>query len=70
MAIKFSIVSFNFSVQILAEEAHSLDAFDINEARTALEEAQSSLNSAGDDVARAEAQVAVEVADALVKSLG
>merc|ERR1719371_18331 len=43
------------SVQILAEEAHSLDAFDINEARKVLEEAQSSLNSAGDDVARAEA---------------
>merc|ERR1712083_258985 len=57
------------SVQILAEEAHSLDAFDINEARKALEDAQSSLNSAGDDKARAEAQIAVEVADALVKAL-
>merc|ERR1712110_920885 len=46
------------SVQILAEEAHSLDAFDANAA-----------NAAGDDAAKAEAQIAVEVADALVKAL-
>merc|ERR1712223_1635112 len=57
------------SVQILAEEAHSLDAFDVNAAKTALDEAQNQLNAAGDEVARAEAQIAVEVADALVKAL-
>merc|ERR1712223_1513964 len=57
------------SVQILAEEAHSLDAFDPNAARAALEEAQGQLNTADGDVARAEAQIAVEVADALVKAL-
>jgi F0F1-type ATP synthase epsilon subunit len=59
----------NFSVQILAEEAHSLDAFDVNEAKKALEEAVSLVNAAGDDAAKAEAQIAVEVADALVKAL-
>ena len=53
----------------MAEEAHSLDAFDANHAKAALEEAQSLMNAAGDDAAKAEAQIAVEVADALVKAL-
>merc|ERR1712127_105715 len=57
------------SVQILAEEAHSLDAFSVDGAKKALEEAQSLMNAAGDDAAKAEAQIAVEVADALVKAL-
>merc|ERR1739838_1029622 len=57
------------SVQILAEEAHSLDAFDANAAKAALEEATAAANAAGDDAAKAEAQIAVEVADALVKAL-
>merc|ERR1711881_723732 len=51
------------SVQILAEEAHSLDAFDPIEAKKALEEANNLASAATDDVARAEAQIAVEVAD-------
>ena len=63
------IFIFYFSVQILAEEAHSLDAFDANHAKAALDEAQSLMNAAGDDAAKAEAQIAVEVADALVKAL-
>ena len=58
-----------FSVQILAEEAHSLDAFDSNAAKAALDEATAAANAAGDDAAKAEAQIAVEVADALVKAL-
>ena len=53
----------------MAEEAHSLDAFDANHAKAALDEAQSLMNAAGDDTAKAEAQIAVEVADALVKAL-
>merc|ERR1712051_649191 len=57
------------SVQILAEEAHSLDAFDANAAKAALDEATAAANAAGDDAAKAEAQIAVEVADALVKAL-
>ena len=58
-----------YSVQILAEEAHSLDAFDSNAAKAALDEATAAANAAGDDAAKAEAQIAVEVADALVKAL-
>ena len=62
-------LSSHFSVQILAEEAHALDAFDANSARAALTEAQGQLNSATDEVVKAEAQIAVDVAEALVKSL-
>merc|ERR1711983_321534 len=57
------------SVQILAEEAHSLDALDASAAKAALDEATSLMNAASDDVAKAEAQIAVEVTDALVKAL-
>ena len=59
-----------FSVQILAEEAHSLDAFDLIEAKKALEEANNLASAATDDVSKAEAQIAVEVADAIVKAIG
>merc|ERR1711997_1424606 len=57
------------SVQILAEEAHSVDAIDANEAKAALSEAQASAASASTDVAKAEAQIAVEVAEQVVKSV-
>ena len=53
----------------MAEEAHSLDSFDANAAKAALDEATAAANAAGDDAAKAEAQIAVEVADALVKAL-
>lgn len=56
------------SVQILAEEAHSIDAIDVAEARTALAEAQSAVGAAADDTARVEAQIAVEVAEEIVKA--
>merc|ERR1712018_216017 len=39
------------SVQILAEEAHSLDALDASAAKAALDEATSLMNAASDDVA-------------------
>ena len=58
------------SVQVLAEEAHKLEDLDVNEAKKALQEAQSSVSSASDEVAKAEAQIAVEVAEELVKALG
>ena len=61
--------SFFYSVQILAEEAHTLDSFDANAARQALSEAQKQLDSASEELGKAEAQIAVEVAEALVKSL-
>eukprot|EP00088_Acartia_fossae_P010044 TRINITY_DN1492_c0_g1_i2.p1 TRINITY_DN1492_c0_g1~~TRINITY_DN1492_c0_g1_i2.p1 ORF type:complete len:155 (+),score=61.71 TRINITY_DN1492_c0_g1_i2:58-522(+) len=54
------------SVQILAEEAHKVEDIDANAARQVLADAQSALASANDDVAKAEAQIAVEVGEALV----
>merc|ERR1712165_592487 len=56
------------SVQILAEEAHSLDVIDVNEAKAVLAEAQSAASAAADDAAKAEAQIAVEVAEEIVKA--
>merc|ERR1712130_1086960 len=56
------------SVQILAEEAHAIDTLDVNEAKAALTEAQSSVASASTDEAKAEAQIAVEVAEEVVKA--
>ena len=41
--LKFILSIFSFSVQILAEEAHSLDAFDSNAAKAALDEATVSI---------------------------
>merc|ERR1711910_36967 len=49
------------SVQILAEEAHNIEAIDVSEA-------QSAAGAAADDAAKAEAQIAVEVAEELVKA--
>ena len=57
------------SVQILAEEAHNLASFDSAAAKKALQDAQSELSSAADEVAKAEAQIAVEVAEAIVKAV-
>merc|ERR1711902_184102 len=56
------------SVQILAEEAHNVENLDVNEAKAALAEAQASVASAGSDAAKAEAQIAVEVAEEIVKA--
>ncbi|EDW82735.1 ATP synthase subunit delta, mitochondrial [Drosophila tropicalis] len=56
------------SVQVLAEEAHNVADIDVNEARQLLSKYQSQLSSAGDDKAKAEAAIAVEVAEALVKA--
>ncbi|CAH1102266.1 unnamed protein product [Psylliodes chrysocephalus] len=56
------------SVQILAEEAHPVENLDVNAARDILTKAQSQLSSAGTDQARAEAAIAIEVGEALVKA--
>ncbi|XP_018575145.1 ATP synthase subunit delta, mitochondrial [Anoplophora glabripennis] len=56
------------SVQILAEEAHPVENLDVSAARDILSKAQSQLSSASTDEARAEAQIAVEVGEALVKA--
>lgn len=54
------------SVQVLAEEAVSVDSLDAQAAREALSKAQQQLASASDEVAKAEAQIAVEVSEAIV----
>lgn len=56
------------SVQILAEEAVTLDSIDRQAARDGLNDAQQKLSSASGDVARAEAQIAVDTFEALVKA--
>merc|ERR1712002_391075 len=57
------------SVQILAEEAHPVEDLDAAACRDVLSKAQADLSKAGDDVAKAEAQIAVEVGEALVAAV-
>uniref|UniRef100_A0A182QUP3 ATP synthase F(1) complex subunit delta, mitochondrial n=1 Tax=Anopheles farauti TaxID=69004 RepID=A0A182QUP3_9DIPT len=56
------------SVQVLAEEAHPVEDLDSSACRELLTSAQSQLTSASGDKDRAEAAIAVEVAEALVKA--
>ncbi|XP_059616643.1 ATP synthase subunit delta, mitochondrial [Phlebotomus argentipes] len=56
------------SVQVLAEEAHPVESLDISAAREVLQTSQQELSSAQGDVAKAEAAIAVEVSEALVKA--
>merc|ERR1712112_286447 len=55
------------SVQILAEEAHSVEDLDLGLAKEALAAATAAVSAAGaDEVAKAEAMIALEVSEALV----
>ncbi|XP_053662140.1 ATP synthase subunit delta, mitochondrial [Anopheles marshallii] len=56
------------SVQVLAEEAHSVEDLDSSACRELLSNAQTQLSSASGDKDRAEAAIAVEVAESLVKA--
>ncbi|KAJ8971104.1 hypothetical protein NQ314_000886 [Rhamnusium bicolor] len=56
------------SVQILAEEAHPVENIDAAAARDLLSKAQSQFSSATTDQAKAEAEIAIEVGEALVKA--
>ncbi|XP_014486041.1 PREDICTED: ATP synthase subunit delta, mitochondrial [Dinoponera quadriceps] len=56
------------SVQILAEEAHPVEDLDSGAARDILTKAQQQLSSATSDMDKAEAAIAVEVAEALVQA--
>ncbi|KFB40465.1 AGAP007841-PA-like protein [Anopheles sinensis] len=56
------------SVQVLAEEAHPVEDLDSSACREILSNAQNQLSSASGDTDRAEAAIAVEVAEALVKA--
>merc|ERR1712121_504546 len=55
------------SVQILAEEAHPVDRLDVEAIRSSLDQALSALNAAGDEKAKAEAQIAVDTLEAMSK---
>ncbi|XP_055845297.1 ATP synthase subunit delta, mitochondrial [Episyrphus balteatus] len=56
------------SVQVLAEEAHKLEDLDASECRQLLSKYQQQLSSASSDLEKAEAAIALECAEALVKS--
>ncbi|XP_032691601.1 ATP synthase subunit delta, mitochondrial [Odontomachus brunneus] len=56
------------SVQILAEEAHPVENLDNAAARDVLSKAQQQLSSASSEKDKAEAAIAVEVAEALVQA--
>lgn len=56
------------SVQILAEEAHPIENLDSSAARDILSKAQQQLSSATSDKDKAEATIAIEVAEALVQA--
>ncbi|XP_053321005.1 ATP synthase subunit delta, mitochondrial [Spea bombifrons] len=62
-------VNADSSVQLLAEEAFPLDMLDLSIAKSNLEKAQAELLSAKDEVAKVEAQIAVEASEAIVKAL-
>ncbi|CAF0705146.1 unnamed protein product [Brachionus calyciflorus] len=62
-------VNADSSVQLLAEEAFPLEKLDLKAAQEQLAEAQRSLASAGSDVQKAEAQIAVETAEAVVRAI-
>ena len=54
----------------MAEEAHSMDSFDLALAQKALTEANNALATADNDTARAEFQIEIETAEALIKAIG
>ncbi|XP_006764868.1 PREDICTED: ATP synthase subunit delta, mitochondrial-like [Myotis davidii] len=62
-------VNADSSVQLLAEEAVSLDMLDLGAAKANLEKAQSELSGASDEAMRAEIQIRIEANEALVKAL-
>ncbi|EHB02465.1 ATP synthase subunit delta, mitochondrial [Heterocephalus glaber] len=62
-------VNADSSVQLLAEEAVTLDMLDLGTARANLEKAQSELSGAADEASRAEIQIRIEANEALVKAL-
>uniref|UniRef100_A0ABI7ZYJ7 ATP synthase F(1) complex subunit delta, mitochondrial n=1 Tax=Felis catus TaxID=9685 RepID=A0ABI7ZYJ7_FELCA len=62
-------VNADSSVQLLAEEAVTLDMLDVGAAKVNLEKAQSELSGAADEASRAEIQIRIEANEALVKAL-
>merc|ERR1712146_455654 len=62
-------VNADSSAQVVAEEVARLEDLDITAARRGLDEYNSKLASAADDLSRAEAEIGVEVYSAMVKAL-
>jgi F-type H+-transporting ATPase subunit delta len=63
-------VNADSSVQLLAEEAFAVDKLDLKSAQDALAEAQRELSSAGgDELKKAEAQISIETAEAIVRAI-
>merc|ERR1711872_17608 len=62
-------VNADATVQVLAEEACLVSDIDVNAAREALASANASIASAKDEVEKAEALIAVEAADAIIKAV-
>ena len=56
-------------MQVLAEEAAPLESIDAGAARDALQRAQQEATAARTDRQRAEAQIAVEAAEAVVRAV-
>lgn len=56
-------------MQILAEEAHPLENFDLQAANEALREAEQKFSSASSEKDKAEAQIAVEAGQAIVAAI-
>uniref|UniRef100_A0A2R9CP39 ATP synthase F(1) complex subunit delta, mitochondrial n=1 Tax=Pan paniscus TaxID=9597 RepID=A0A2R9CP39_PANPA len=62
-------VNADSSVQLLAEEAVTLDMLDLGAAKANLEKAQAELVGTADEATRAEIQIRIEANEALVKAL-
>ncbi|KAM9832103.1 ATP synthase F(1) complex subunit delta, mitochondrial [Neosynchiropus ocellatus] len=62
-------VNADSSVQLLAEEAVTLDQLDLAAAKANLEKAQSDMAGASDEASRAEVQISIEANEAIVKAL-
>ncbi|XP_049643917.1 ATP synthase subunit delta, mitochondrial [Suncus etruscus] len=62
-------VNADSSVQLLAEEAVTLDMLDLGTAKANLEKAHAELSGATDEAAKAEVQIRIEANEALVKAL-
>ncbi|XP_012677318.1 ATP synthase subunit delta, mitochondrial [Clupea harengus] len=62
-------VNADSSVQLLAEEAVTLENLDVSAAKANLEKAQSDLLGVSDEAARAEIQISIDANDAIVKAL-
>ncbi|XP_035276815.1 ATP synthase subunit delta, mitochondrial-like [Anguilla rostrata] len=62
-------VNADSSVQLLAEEAVTLDSLDLAAAKANLEKAQSDLLATADEAARTEVLISIEANEAIVKAL-